>query len=228
MNYFFKKNNVTLGPIPLADLLKIIDSDTEVSEDGSQWVLAKDLPALANALGVGRPIGPPPLPTSKSTPPPPIPPPMPRHQVTTPLHSPVNEKSGGLSFGTILVGIVLIGLLIFAGLAYMDGPGNTSSYTPSGSINLDDYNQDVETSTSKSDELPTSEIQAPEEIKPQKTQCITCDGSREVEKTCDLCRGEGVTHRMDGAETYKCSQCNGSGSKFFSCDSCDGDGWVND
>ncbi len=108
-----------MGPIPLADLLKIIDANTEVSEDGTQWILAKDIPALASALGVGKSLGPPPLPNAKLTPPPPVPPSMPRQRVMPPLQNPQIEKSGRLSARTVLVAVAIVGLLIFAGVAYM-------------------------------------------------------------------------------------------------------------
>jgi hypothetical protein len=231
MNYFFKKNNITLGPIPLADLLKIIDANTEISEDGTQWALAKDIPALASALGLGRPIGPPPLPTSKPKPkppppPPPTPPSMPRQQVIPPLQSPQFEKSSGLSLRTVLVTIVIVGLLIFAGIAYMDGPGNSSPYTPSRSNNLDDYNQDEKSSSTKTEEesaTPGANYRkSEEEAKPQKVQCITCNGTSKVEGKCFSCDGSGRDFGLD------CNICDGSGLRPIACKSCDGDGWVND
>lgn len=227
MNYFFKKNNVALGPIPLADLIKIIDSKTEVSEDGTQWVLAQDVPMLAAALGIGKALVPPPLPKSKPIPPPPVPPSLPRQRVMPPLQNPQIEKSGGLSMLTVLVGIAIVGLLIFASVAYMDGPGNTSSYTPTPIGNIDDYNQDDETSSSKTDETPATEYQAPEEAKPQKTQCITCSGKGYFERNTDCTACEEGT--MENGSS--CPFCHGDGITYKAkdpCKSCDGDGWVND
>ena len=231
MNYFFKKNNITLGPIPLADLLKIIDANTEISEDGTQWALAKDIPTLASTLGLGRPIGPPPLPTSKPTPPaplPPAPPSIPRQRVMPPLQSPQFKKSNGLSLRTVLVAIAIVGLLIFAGIAYMDGPGNSSPYTPSRSNNLDDYNQDKKRSKTRKNQkesaTPSANYRKTEkEVKPQKVQCITCNGSGKVEGKCSNCDGSGRKWSSD------CNICDGSGlDPYIRCKSCDGDGWVND
>lgn len=229
MNYFFKKNNTTLGPIPLADLLKIIDANTEISEDGTEWALAKDIPALAIALGLGKPIGPPPLPTSKPTPPPvpPAPPSMPRQRVMPPLQSPQFEKSNGLSLRTVLVAIAIVGLLIFAGIAYMDGPGNSSPYSPSRSNNLDDYNQDKKRSNTRKNQkesaTPSDNYRkTEEESKPQKVQCITCNGTSKVEGKCTSCMGSGRDFGLD------CNICEGSGLRPVACKSCDGDGWVND
>ena len=230
MNYFFKKNNATLGPIPHADLLKIIDANTEVSEDGTQWILAKDIPALASALGVGKPLGPPPLPNAKLTPPPPVPPSMPKQRVMPPLQNPQIEKSGGLSLPMVLVGIAIVGLLIFVGVAYMEGPGRASSYTPS-SGNIDDYNQDSESSSTEAEEKTApsgSSYEEPrEEAKPQKTQCITCDGTGKVyTKKCFYCNGKGRKDYGNGERT--CGDCNGTGLEPVPCESCGGNGWVND
>jgi hypothetical protein len=227
MNYFFKKNNATFGPIPLADLLKIIDANTEVSEDGTQWVLAQDVPMLAAALGIGKPLVPPPLPKSKPIPPPPVPSSIPRQRVMPPLQNPQKEKSGGISLPMVLVGIAIVGLLIFVGVAYMDGPGNSSYYTPPHSNNINDYNQDDETSSSKTDETPATEYQAPVEAKPQKTQCITCQGIGYFERNTDCTACEEGT--MENGSS--CPYCYGDGITYETkdpCKSCEGDGWVND
>lgn len=226
-----------MGPIPLADLLKIIDANTEISEDGTQWASAKDIPALASALGLGRPIGPPPLPTPKPTPPPPPPSPhepssMPRQRVIPPLQSPQFEKSGGLSLSTVLVAVVIVGLLIFAGIAYMDGPGNSSPYTPSRSNNLDDYNQDEKSSSTKTEEesaTPNANYRkTEEEVKPHRVQCITCNGSGRIEKICYRCHGDRVLYNGEGqgGGKFTCTRCEGTGVEEFKCESCNGTKYV--
>ena len=144
-----------------------------------------------------------------------------------PLQSPQFKKSNGLSLRTVLVAIAIVGLLIFAGIAYMDGPGNSSPYTPSRSNNLDDYNQDKKRSKTRKNQkesaTPSANYRKTEkEVKPQKVQCITCNGSGKVEGKCSSCDGSGRAFSFD------CTWCDGSGLRLRACKSCDGDGWVND
>lgn len=44
--YYYTKDNVVFGPIPLEELLKYIDSDTLVYYEGIEWTEAKNLPEL--------------------------------------------------------------------------------------------------------------------------------------------------------------------------------------
>jgi hypothetical protein len=49
--YYYSKDNNVFGPIPLEELLKIIDGDTYVYYDGIDWTKAKELPELKKIVG---------------------------------------------------------------------------------------------------------------------------------------------------------------------------------
>jgi len=49
--YYYTKDDVVFGPIPLEELLKYIDADTLVYYEGIKWTEAKNLPELKKIVG---------------------------------------------------------------------------------------------------------------------------------------------------------------------------------
>jgi hypothetical protein len=52
--YYYSKNNVVFGPIPLEELLKFIDADTLVYYEGIKWTEAKNLPELKKIVDASK------------------------------------------------------------------------------------------------------------------------------------------------------------------------------
>jgi hypothetical protein len=52
--YYYSKNNVVFGPIPLEELLKYIDADTLVYYEGIKWTEAKNLPELKKIVEASK------------------------------------------------------------------------------------------------------------------------------------------------------------------------------
>ena len=48
--YYYSKEDIVYGPIPLEDLLRYIDADTLVYYDGIKWTEAKNLPELKSII----------------------------------------------------------------------------------------------------------------------------------------------------------------------------------
>lgn len=52
--YYYSKNNIVFGPIPLEELLKYIDADTLVYYEGIKWTEAKNLPELKKIVEASK------------------------------------------------------------------------------------------------------------------------------------------------------------------------------
>jgi|GEM_PF-3070163 len=70
MGYYYALNGETLGPLPVEDLVKVIDANTFVwNENGSikDWISARDVQEIASKLIDSKKFTPPPPPQQRSS-----------------------------------------------------------------------------------------------------------------------------------------------------------------
>ena len=94
MNYYYNLNGITSGPLPIEQLINLINPETLIwNEDGSMpnWVPANQIELIAKLINPVNKVAPPPPPVQKVVPPPVnkvAPPPPPVQKVVPP---PVNK-----------------------------------------------------------------------------------------------------------------------------------------